>query len=103
MYKLKSKIYVKNSAKEPGKAAEIRENLKIKIYENLSDHYYFEPVCVETLCSWGPRHFTWLKPNQNNWYTQKFTKSEILELNGFVLKAAVLRAIQHLSSAHKVP
>ena len=43
MYKLKSKIYVKNSAKEPGKAAEIRENLKIKIYENLSDHYYLEP------------------------------------------------------------
>ena len=46
MYKLKSKIYVKNSAKEPGKAVEIRENHKIEIYENLSDHYYFEPVCV---------------------------------------------------------
>ena len=44
MYKLKSKIYVKNSAKEPGKIAENRENHKIEIYENLSDHYYFEPV-----------------------------------------------------------
>ena len=33
-----NKTYVKNSAKEPGKAAEIRENVKIKIYENLSDH-----------------------------------------------------------------
>ena len=62
MYKLKSKIYVKNSAKEPGKIAKNRENHKIEIYENLSDHYYFEPVCVETLCS-SPHHFTWLKSN----------------------------------------
>ena len=44
IYKLKSKIYVKNSAKEPGKIAENCENHKIEIYENLSDHYYFEPV-----------------------------------------------------------
>ena len=47
------KTYVKNSAKEPGKAAEIRENFKIKIKENLSDHYHFESVCAETLGSWG--------------------------------------------------
>ena len=65
--------------------------------------YYFEPVCVETLCSLGPHHFTWLKSNQNDLYTQTFTKSEILELNGFVFKAAVLRAIQHLITAHIVP
>ena len=71
MYKLKSKIYVKNSAKEPGKAVEIRENHKIEIYENLFNHYYFEPVCVETLCSLGPHPFTWLKPNQNDLYILK--------------------------------
>ena len=59
--------------------------------------YYFEPVCVETLCSLGPHHFTWLKSNQNDLYTQTFTKSEILELN------AVLRAIQYFSTAHIVP
>ena len=61
--------------------------------------YYFEPVRVETLCSLSPHHL----PNQNDLYTQRFTNSEILELNGFVLKAAVLRAIQHLSTAHIVP
>ena len=58
--------------------------------------YYFEPVCVETLCSLNPHHL----PNQNDLHTHRFTNSEILELNGFVLKAAVLRAIQHLSTAH---
>ena len=61
--------------------------------------YYFEPVCVETLCSLSPHHL----PNQNDLYTQRFTNSEILELNGFVLKAAVLRAIQYFSTAHIVP
>ena len=61
--------------------------------------YYFEPVRVETLCSLSPHHL----PNQNDLYTQRFTNSEILELNGFVFKAAVLRAIQHLSTAHIVP
>ena len=61
--------------------------------------YYFEPVRVETLCSLSPHHL----PNQNDLYTQRFTNSEILELNGFVLKAAVLRAIQHLITAHIVP
>ena len=61
--------------------------------------YYFEPVRVETLCSLSPHHL----PNQNDFYTQRFTNSEILELNGFVLKAAVLRAIQYFSTAHIVP
>ena len=61
--------------------------------------YYFEPVRVETLCSLSPHHL----PNQNDLYTQRFTNSEILELNGFVLKAAVLRAIQYFSTAHIVP
>ena len=61
--------------------------------------YYFEPVRVETLCSLSPHHL----PNQNDLYTQRFTNSEILELNGFVFKAAVLRAIQHLITAHIVP
>ena len=41
--------YVKNSVEEQGKAAKIRGNIKIKIvYEILSDHYHFEPACVET-------------------------------------------------------
>ena len=61
--------------------------------------YYFEPVRVETLCSLSPHHL----PNQNDLYTQRFTNSEILELNGFVLKAAVLRAIQYFSTTHIVP
>ena len=44
--------YVKNSVEEPGKAAKIRENIKIKIvYEILSDHYHFDPVCVGLWCS----------------------------------------------------
>ena len=55
------KSYVKNTAKEPGKAAEIRENVKIKTYENLSDHYHFEPVCAETLGSWGSRGLSLIK------------------------------------------
>ena len=52
---------MKNTAKEPGKAAEIRENVKIKTYENLSDHYHFEPVCAETLGSWGSRGLNLIK------------------------------------------
>ena len=52
MYKLKSKIYVKNSAKEPGKTAEIRENHKIEIYENLSDHYYFDLCVLKLYVHW---------------------------------------------------
>ena len=52
----------KNSVEEPGKSAKIRENIKIKIVnEILSDHYHFEPVCVEILGSWGPRSLNLIK------------------------------------------
>ena len=46
---------VKHSVKEPGRAAEIRESHKEKIYENLTDNYHFVPICAETLGSWGPQ------------------------------------------------
>ena len=53
--------YVKNSAEEPGKSAKIRENIKIKIYEILSDHQDFDSVCFEILGSWGPRSLNLIK------------------------------------------
>ena len=81
-----------NSKVKMWKTVEIRENHKIEIYENLSNHYYFEPVCVETLCSLGPHPFTWLKPNQNDLYTQKFTKSEILECKWFCVKSCIIKS-----------
>ena len=56
-----NKTYVKNSAKAAGKAAEIREGIKIKTYENLSDLYHFEPVCAETFGSWGSRGLNLIK------------------------------------------
>ena len=37
---------VKHSAKEPGRAAEIRESHKVKIYENLTDDYHFVPILI---------------------------------------------------------
>ena len=53
--------YVKHTAKEPGKAAEIRERVKNTTYENLTDTYHFEPIAAETLGSWGPSGLSLIK------------------------------------------
>ena len=45
--------YVYQSSKNPGAAAEIRENEKNKKYQDLAKDYFFVPIGIETYGSWG--------------------------------------------------
>ena len=45
--------YVNQCSKNPGSAADIRENQKISKYKNLANDYYFVPIGIETFGSWG--------------------------------------------------
>ena len=44
-------------SKNPGAAAETREKAKYTKYMELANDYWFIPICVETLGSWGPEGF----------------------------------------------
>ena len=49
------KSYVKKASKEVGSAAARREDKKVEKYSNLSDHYHFVPVGIETYGAYGPQ------------------------------------------------
>ena len=55
------KTYVNMSSKNPGAAAEMRESAKHTKYKELENDYWFIPICVETLGSWGPEGFKFIK------------------------------------------
>jgi hypothetical protein len=48
-------LYVKKAAKEVGSAVAGREDKKVDKYSNLSDHYHFVPVGIETYGAYGPQ------------------------------------------------
>ena len=52
--------YVKNSAKQAGSAAEIREDQKSKHYQDLSN-YHFIPIAAETYGAWGSQGLRLIK------------------------------------------
>ena len=55
------KTYVNMSSKNPAAAAEMRESAKHTKYKELENDYWFMPICVETLGSWGPEGFKFIK------------------------------------------
>ena len=55
------KTYVNMSSKNPGAAAEMRESAKHTKYKELENDYWFIPICVETLGSWGPEGFKFIR------------------------------------------
>ena len=53
--------YVRDSAKEAGKAAKMAENRKHNKYKELKDNYYFTPVAIETFGAWAPESLKFVK------------------------------------------
>ena len=49
------KLYVKKAVKEAGSAAAGREDKKVDKYSNLSHHYLFVPMGIETYGAYGPQ------------------------------------------------
>ena len=49
------KSYVKKASKEVGSAAAGREEKKVEKYSNLSDHFHFVPIGIETYGAYGPQ------------------------------------------------
>ena len=53
--------YVRESAKEAGKAAKMAENRKHNKYKDLKNNYAFTPIAIETYGSWGSESLTFIK------------------------------------------
>ena len=53
--------YVKDSAKEAGKAAKNAELRKHNKYKDLKDNYLFTPIAIETFGSWWPESLSFIK------------------------------------------